>query len=290
MRNFLKNLRNMTLVGLNLCLVVGFGQTRAQAKPAPLLTPKDTVLLKVHDEVKYIYHACKEGHTLYGIAKFYSLSIEEIYEANPKLSEDPTLRIGAHIAIPTPNAAIKRYKTEKFDPKTHAPIYYVVQHGETLYGIARRNFEMPVDTIVKRNNLKNTQIRPGQLLFMGWMSTEGIKPEWRGQKKPATNDALQVRFDNEKSRKPAQEAQGVCFWQKDAQYKGGDLYALHRIARIGSVIAVTNGMTQRTVYAKVIGRIPAGVERNAEVILSPAAAQKIGAVDPRFFVKIKYFK
>lgn len=191
-----------------------------------------------------------------------------------------------------PNAAIKRYKTKNFDPKTHAPIYYVVQHGETLFGIAKRNFEMPVDTILKRNNLSSPKIRPGQLLFMGWMGTEGIKPEWRGNKPPVANDALRDEFEKERTKNSNKltEAQGVCFWQKDAQYQGGDLYALHRLAAIGSIIAVTNGMTQRTVYAKVIGRIPAGVERGAEVILSPAAAKKIGAVDPRFFVKIKYFK
>ncbi|MFN4079598.1 MAG: LysM peptidoglycan-binding domain-containing protein [Saprospiraceae bacterium] len=290
MRNFLKNLRKIAQLGIGLYLGIGIAQ--AQTQPAPLLTSKDTLLLKVHDNAKYIYHPCKEGHTLYSIAKFYSLAIEEIYEINPKLREDPTLRIGARIAIPVPNAAIKRYKTENFDRKTHVPIYYVVQHGETLFGIAKRNFEMPVDTILKRNNLSSSKIRPGQLLFMGWMSTEGIKAEWRGKKTPVGNDALRDEFEKEKTKNGNKltEAQGVCFWQKDVQYQGGDLYALHRLAAIGSVIAVTNGMTQRTVYAKVIGRIPAGIERGAEVILSPAAAKKIGAVDPRFFVKIKYFK
>ena len=49
-------------------------------------------------------------------------------------------------------------------------------------------------------------------------------------------------------------------------------------------------MSNRTVYAKVIARVPDGYERNVEVILSPEAARKIGALDPKFFVKVKYFK
>jgi rare lipoprotein A (peptidoglycan hydrolase) len=68
------------------------------------------------------------------------------------------------------------------------------------------------------------------------------------------------------------------------------LYALHRDAAIGTIISVTNPMSNRTVYAKVIARVPDGYERNVEVILSPEAARKIGALDPKFFVKVKYFK
>jgi len=49
-------------------------------------------------------------------------------------------------------------------------------------------------------------------------------------------------------------------------------------------------MSSRTLYAKVIGRIPEGYERNIEVVLSPEAARKLGARDPRFFVKTKYSK
>jgi len=49
-------------------------------------------------------------------------------------------------------------------------------------------------------------------------------------------------------------------------------------------------MNDRIIYAKVIGRIPEAYERNIEVVLSPEAARKLGARDPRFFVKTTYLK
>ena len=68
------------------------------------------------------------------------------------------------------------------------------------------------------------------------------------------------------------------------------MYALHREAAIGTVIQVINPMGGHPVYAKVIGRIPEGYERNIEVVLSPEAARKIGARDPKFFVRVKFLK
>ena len=81
----------------------------------------------------------------------------------------------------------------------------------------------------------------------------------------------------------------MYFWPKDSKEKGA-LYALHRQASIGTIIQVNNPMNDRIVYAKVIGRIPEAYERNIEVVLSPEAARKLGARDPRFFVKTTYLK
>ncbi|MBL7774392.1 MAG: hypothetical protein JNK89_00225 [Saprospiraceae bacterium] len=49
-------------------------------------------------------------------------------------------------------------------------------------------------------------------------------------------------------------------------------------------------MSRKTVYARVIGRIPSGYESNVEVVLSPAAARQIGARDPQFFVKLRFLR
>ena len=124
---------------------------------------------------------------------------------------------------------------------------------------------------------------------MGWMGTEGFHSDWRPAGPATESDALKTQFLAGKKGQKETAAQGVCFWPKDSKEKGS-LYALHRDASIGSIISVNNPMGNRTVYAKVIGRIPEGYERNIEVILSPEAARKLGARDPRFFVKTKYFK
>jgi len=276
-----------TLISL-LLPIAASGQSTAKEQTVHLLSAKDTLLLTVEKGVKYISHPVKPKQTLFSISKFYSLSLEDLYEYNPFLRYDPSLQIGVQLKIPVPNKAIKRYKKD-IPASQLTPITYVVQEGDNLFQICKRYFNMPVDTIVKRNRLKTNNLRPGQLILMGWLGAEGIRPEWRPLKQATESNTLKVRFDQDKSKHKEIEVQGVCFWQKDSKEKG-DLYALHREAAVGTIIAVSNPIYQRTVYAKVIGRIPYGYETNVEVILSPEAARKIGAKDPRFFVKVKYLK
>ncbi|MBL7826667.1 MAG: LysM peptidoglycan-binding domain-containing protein [Saprospiraceae bacterium] len=270
-------------------LFIGQSFSQDSTEPLWLLTPKDSVFLSVEDGKKMIHHPVKNKQTLFSIARYYHLSLEDLLEYNPSLKAEPTLKVGSKIKIPVPNKAIRRYKGTGFKAAEWVPIYYIVQGGDNLYQISKRYFEMPVDSMAKRNRLKNNSIRPGQRLHVGWMGIEGIHSDWR-QSKPATeSSALKERFLSEKKYRKETESQGVCFWQKESKEKG-DLYALHRDAAIGTIISVTNPMGGRTVYAKVISRIPDGYEKNIEVILSPEAAKKIGARDPKFFVKVKYLK
>ena len=274
------------LVGCLMGFLSVFGQQEA---PPPMLTARDSLFLTVKESRKIVHHTVHAKQTLYALSKFYSISLEELYDANPQFRTDPTLRIGARVNIPVPNRAIKRYKTKNFTWSKNTPIYYVVQNGDNLFQICKRYFSMPVDSIMKRNHLKDNNIRPGQLLQVGWMGTEGVLPEWRPVKVATQSGALKVRYDTEKKKHNEVNAQGVCAWPKDSKEKG-DLYALHREAAIGTIMAVTNPMYKTTIYAKVIGRIPDGYEQNVEVVLSPEAARKLGARDPRFFVKVKYLK
>lgn len=285
----------MTRLHLPFCLLfflylspAVFGQTDVAEKPL-ILSPKDSLWLIVEEEKKYILHPVKPKQTLFSIARFYSLSLADLFEYNPAMRDDPTLHTGSRVKIPIPNRAIKRYKTSGFAASKNTSIYYIVQPGDNLYQISKRNFDMPVDSVSKRNKLKNNNIRPGQLLHVGWMGTEGVHEDWRPKKEATASDALKARYQEDKKKRREVDSQGVCFWQKDSKEKD-DLYALHREAAIGTPIAVTNPMFNRTVYAKVIGRIPDGYERNVEVILSPDAARKLGAKDPRFFTKVKYLK
>jgi hypothetical protein len=276
----------LTFVCFFLCL----SSLRSQEESRPImLGAKDSLLLIVQDGKKIILHTIKPKQTLFSLSKFYSLTLEELYDFNPQFRTDPTVHVGAKVKIPIPNRAIKRYKTKGFVKSQNTPIYYLVQPGDNMYQICKRYFDMPVDSIVKRNRLKDKRITPGQLILMGWMGVEGIPLEWRPARTFAESGALKTRYDDEKKKLKEVVSQGVCFWQKDSKEKGS-LYALHRDAAIGTIIAVTNPMYDHTIYAKVIGRIPEGYERNVEVVLSPEAARKIGARDPRFFVKVKYLK
>ncbi len=262
------------------------------AKPAPsiVLTSKDTLYLTIEsDGKKLIHHRVKAKQTLFSLAKFYCLSLEELYEYNPRFQTDPVLRAGELIAIPTPNVAIKRYRKNNVKANQIAPLCYVVQHGDNLYQICKKRFEMPVDSIKKRNNLPNNNITPGQLLHVGWIGTEGFDLAWRKDRKPTASDVLKSRFEQQKVKYKEVSSQGICHWNKDNS-EVGDLYAMHREAAIGTTITVTNPATKTTVYCKVIGRIPNNYANNAEVIVSPAAARKLAAKETDFMTKVRFLK
>ncbi len=269
-----------------------FAQKAQPKSPEPILTWRDSVLLTVENGQKYLHHIVKPGQTTFSLARFYGLSLEELYHLNPGFRHDPTLRAGMLLKVPIPNRAIRRYEGALFDRMQYAPLFYVVQPGDNLFHVARRLFEMPLDTVRARNHLHNDNIQPGQMLHVGWMNVNGILAEWR-RGAPVTDSvperALRDRFEEESKRLTAYSSQGVCFWNRDSNEKG-DFYALHREAAVGSIIAVTNPMGGAVVHARVIGRIPSTYEPNIELILSPAAARQLRAIDPRFLVHMRYFK
>src|SRR5690606_13391992 len=82
---------------------------------------------------------------------------------------------------------------------------------------------------------------------------------------------------------------GVGVWIDDLNQDGGSMLALHKTAPVGTVIKITNPMTQRTTFAKVVGKFADTAEtKNAIIVISKSAASLIGVLDRRFQVEIAY--
>jgi LysM repeat protein len=80
---------------------------------------------------------------------------------------------------------------------------------------------------------------------------------------------------------------GIAMWKQSS--KGHSKFALHQTAKLNSEIELYNPLVQRTVKAKVIGRIPKGAyNEDVSVIISPATAVSLGALDHRFKVTMTY--
>lgn len=256
------------------------------------LLPQDSVLLHIGSyQEKFFYHRLEKKQTLFSLAKFYGLRVQELYYYNQGLKEQ-RLSVGDPVRIPIPNKAILRYTHPTFSPHQHARVYYVVKKGDTMFRIAKQYFRMPIEDIMARNQMSTTTLKTGQVLHIGWISLGGIPMEYRknpnGPYHPQ-NEALQKRYLEKVVSRTEKSSQGIAIWQKTSN--NNELFALHRNARANSVIEITNPMTHRTIYAKVIGSIPAtAYENNVAVVLSPLAAKLLGAKDPRFFVQVKYYR
>ncbi len=257
------------------------------------LNQEDTIFISFGAyQEKIFMHYIAPKQTLYSLSKFYGLSLGELYYYNPDLDSDQ-LTNGQAIKIPIPNKSIIRFKTEGFEEKKHVPIFYRIKKGDTIFNLAKRVFKMPIDTIMVRNNLLDFTLSVGQELHLGWMGIEGI-PEanrrFRGHPIWKKNDAMRRKYYQARAIKKEHIQKGGAFWQKQNQ-ENTELYALHRTAPINSIVAVTNPMNKRTVYVKVIGKLPDSVYKDKiVVVVSSTAAKMLGAKDPNFYVHVRFTK
>lgn len=259
------------------------------------LTPKDTVFIKIgYSGEKIFEHLLEPGQTLFSMARFYGLKLEDVYFYNPALREG--YEPGQKVKIPIPNKAIRRFYSPQINAYDWVPIFYQVKRGDTYYGIANRTFKIPVDTLFRRNYLPpDAPLQIGQQLHVGWMSMYGIPDSLRSKHaNPLWRKSFQNhrKFVQQVQKKRIQQENGAAFWDKSD--KGRDaLYVLHRTAKIGSIIALSSSMfrSERTVYAKVIGRLSDRVHgSDVKIVVSPTIAKMMGAIDPKFFVQLEYIK
>lgn len=259
------------------------------------LTHRDTIFLSIGEYNEKVFeHTIERKQTLFSLRKFYGMTMDELTYYNPELTTS-TISVGQKVKIPIPNRAIIRYKHKRFQDKDYVPVCYIVKRGDNLFRISKQHFRMPMDSVVARNKLASTNLKAGQILQVGWMSIYGIGENIRTPKvlSPEEKRSLELkeRYMRRGYRKRHYHESGVAYWQKNNRNASGDLYALHRRAPINSVISVTNPMTRKEAFVKVIGRLPdTAYGRDVVVVLSPKAAKLLGAKDSRFFVKLRFIK
>lgn len=165
------------------------------------------------------------------------------------------------------------------------PIYYRVRQGETVFGIARRILDMPVEKLRNLNVLPDDALRTGQLLIVGYASkTSADLSSLR--EAPTFNSPEVLINDVNTAGKHFATHKGVAWWNKSKP--DPNLFALHRTAPVNSLIEIRNPMFNRSVWAKVIGKIPVTYAEDISVIVSQGVANSLGAIDGRFYVEVSY--
>ncbi|MCB0703726.1 MAG: LysM peptidoglycan-binding domain-containing protein [Saprospiraceae bacterium] len=257
------------------------------------LTLKDTIFITLGPQGDNMFtHHIAPKQTLYSLAAFYGLSLSDLYLYNPELRTQG-VKVGQGVRVPIPNRAIIRYKTDEVTDQSHIPVCYVVRKGDTMYRISKQFFRMPIDTIRVRNGLPDTNLKTGQALQIGWMSVSGIADTLRFVQGGALwqrSYDLGQRFEYQTDGKKEIAQSGVATWQKDRVYAEQELFILHRSAALNSIVALTNPMSRKTVYVQVIGRIPPNFDGSIIAVVTPTVAEMLGVIDPKFFVRVRYFK
>lgn len=99
-------------------------------------------------------YTVKKGDSLYSIASKYNTTVNELIKLNNLKTNN--LSIGQTLRIP------ETYTKEE-DMVIPEYTSYTVKKGDNLYSIARAN-NVDVDTIIRDNNLSNTNLNIGQVL------------------------------------------------------------------------------------------------------------------------------
>ncbi len=82
---------------------------------------------------------------------------------------------------------------------------------------------------------------------------------------------------------------GVAVWIEDENVDTSKMLVLHKTAPVGTVIKITNPMTERSTFAKVVGKFTENESnRDAIIVVTKAAASLLGALDKRFQVNLIY--
>ncbi len=100
----------------------------------------------------YYIHTVRQGQSIYGIAKAYSVGLNEIYAVNPELKNN--VQIGVIIKVPQIKYA-----------DTISGINHTVEKGETLYKIAT-NYYLKVPEVLAANPGLTEAIKPGQVIII----------------------------------------------------------------------------------------------------------------------------
>lgn len=187
---------------------------------------------------------------------------------------------------------------------------YKVSAGETLYAISKR-FQVKVEDIIAWNNLKNNTLTPGELLqikrnepqpapapLIATAPVETTTTAVRDNtlRKDSTHVTFALdsssgnrRLPNNRYGLTEKNEKGTAVWISDPNLDPKKKYVLHRTAPVGTIIKITNPMTNKTTFAKVVGSFAENeTNKDAIVVMTKDVAESLGALDKRFYVNISY--
>ena len=317
----------------------------------------------------YITHTVSPKENYYSVGRIYNISPKEIAPFN-NAELEKGLSLNQTIKIPLSQSNFLQEGNAAAD-EVLVPIYHTVEGKEGLYRISTNYNRLPVETIVKWNNLKSPTVSNGTNLIIGYLkvkkdlsslaamakpkpaddiakvdrsattdnagSAVAEKPVEKTAEKPIaiakpitppvkvkeqepekkTPDPLVVKekepvkttgrplsrknfnggvfksdYDKQsKSKQLADETGQAAIFKSTSGWEDGKYYCLHNGSVPGTIIKITNNITGKNIYAKVLDVIP-DMQQNSGLLirLSNAGADELGAGESTFYCTLSYPK
>ena len=259
----------------------------------------DSVSVENLNGKKNIVHKVEAKETYYSIARKYSVMPQSVIQFNSNKS----LQIGTILRVPTERpfeeSAIINVanKQESNTSANIAVIDYKVGPREYLIAIAKK-FNTTVEVLKTLNNLSSNNLAIGQMIKVpsGTASSEQLATPAIPLNVPKLDQiTTSTSVDSSKSaserlklpvaRYGLREVneRGLAFRIEDENLDETKMLALHQTAPIGTVIKITNPMTGKSTFAKVVGKFTQNESsKDVLIVVNKATADLIGALDKRF--------
>ena len=262
----------------------------------------DSINVEELNGFKNIVHKVEVKESYYSIARKYNVNPQSIIQFNSNRS----LQIGTIIRVPT-ERPFKELKTDKVQATSGskvAVIDYKVGPREYL-GMIARKFNTTVDDLKALNNLSSINLAIGQIIKVPYGSApiEQLAPAplsptdtplISSVNQPNQIDSSKNASDRLKlppARYGLREVneRGAAVWIAYENLDGTKMLALHQTAPIGTVVKITNPMTGKSTFAKIVGKFTENEStKDVIIVVTKAAADLIGVMDKRFQAILVY--
>ncbi len=247
-------------------------------------------------------HKVAPKETLFSISKLYDVSVEDIKAWNNL--KDNALSTGQSLIIKS-KSTIHVESNKLPETKSLTSVHTVVAK-ESMYSIARL-YNITVQQLKEWNGIDGSELKIGQKLFIAqpmYNKTE-IKtdqPVVAEIKEPVEQNKVEIRPIQQQPKETTITISEKVIGSDEVKEgglaeliegtEGNRKYlALHRTAKVGTILKVRNELNNREVFVRVAGPLPnTGINTNLVIKISKSAYDRLGAIDQRFRVEVTYYK
>ncbi len=240
-----------------------------------------------------ISHTIKAKENLNALAQKYGTTVESIKQLNNLRSS--SLRIGQVLKIESTTGATEQVEQETTvtQPvmsvaKSDGSFDHTVIAGETIYSVAKK-YNLTTYQLKTTNNLTDNELTVGQKLTIKGVSRVAATTTEEEETEP-TETAMDPKIKLPSKFGLVQfNEKGTAVWIADQDLDPSKMLVLHRTAPVGTIIKVMNPMSNRSAYAKVVGKFTENeTTKDVIIVMTKAVADAVGALDKRFFCNLNY--
>jgi peptidoglycan endopeptidase LytF len=178
------------------------------------------------------------------------------------------------------------------NPDKNQFLEHTVASNETMYSIATK-YNLTLDQLKAKNNLTTNSLYVGQKLLINGQYP--VKNERNNDSDTKDGDTIES-VKNPSLRLPASryglsqmDEKGAGVWITDRDLDSSKMLVLHRSAPIGTIMKITNPMSNRSTFAKVVGKFTENEStKDVIIVVTKAVADALGALDKRFLCNLTY--